>query len=69
MSKYNLTKIKGLLILAGIEFETIKNKINAYNLHQEHSIIFITESGEINIDGKCVTDQEFEEWICNWREI
>ena len=67
VSRYNLTRIKGLLIRAGIEFETIKDKIQAYNSCQENCTVFLTKSGEINLNGKLVTDQEFEEWVYNWR--
>lgn len=67
MSKYNLTKIKGLLIRAGIEFETNKNIIKAYNDRQEICIISLTESKEIILNGNTITDRQFEEWICDWR--
>lgn len=56
VSGYNLTRIKGLLIRTGIEFETIKDKIQAYNSCQESCTVFLTESGEINLNGKLVTD-------------
>lgn len=64
MSKYNLTRIKGLLMRVGIEFETVGNKIMAYKFGQESCTIFLTSSGEINFNDKTVTDQEFENWIC-----
>lgn len=64
MSKYSLTKIKGLLIRAGIEFETVGDRITAYKFGQESYTIFLTSSGEINLNDKTVTDQEFENWIC-----
>ena len=64
MSKYNLTKIKSTLIRAGIEFETVGDKITAYKFDQESCTIFLTSSGEINLNDKTVTDQEFENWIC-----
>lgn len=67
MSKYNLTRIKGLLIRAGIEFETNKDIIKTHNEHQEICIISLTESKEIVLNGKVVTDRQFEKWICNWR--
>ena len=64
MSKYNLTKIKSTLIRAGIEFETVGDKIMAYKFGQESCTIFLTSRGEINLNDKTVTDQEFENWIC-----
>ena len=64
MSKYSLTKIKGILIRAGIEFETAEDKITAYKFGQESCTIFLTSNGEINLNNKTVTDQEFEDWLC-----
>ena len=63
MSKYTLTKIKAALIMTQHPFWSDGNSVILDN--ENNDGITLAEDGSLYINGKEVTDSEFEEFVTN----
>ena len=63
MSKYTLAKIKSTLIQMQQPFWSDGNSVILDN--ENNDVITLAEDGSLYINGKEVTDSEFEEFVAN----